>query len=120
MNKKFAEAYNYRGRAYTAMGKHDEAISDYTQAIELNPNSAESYYNRGFSYVRKIMSDKNSVKQDYEKAIPDFTKAIQLNPAHSCSYLYRSLCYNMIGDYDKYLLDGDMYKKLGSEKCYPN
>ncbi|MEI6687473.1 MAG: tetratricopeptide repeat protein, partial [Planctomycetota bacterium] len=46
--------------------KYPEAIADYTKAIELNPNLATAYYNRGI--VLKSLGKT-------EAAIADFTKA---------------------------------------------
>ena len=88
LNPNYAVAYNIRGNAYRKKGEHDEgclgekcppkdneysekAIADYTKAIELNPNYAEAYSNRGNMYYRKG----NSVK-----AIADYKTALQLNP----------------------------------------
>ena len=32
---------------------YDHAIADYNKAIELKPNSAEAYHNRGNTYGKK-------------------------------------------------------------------
>jgi len=48
---------------------YDGAISDYTKAIELNPNLASVYYNRGIA---------KKMKGDIEGANADFTKAKML------------------------------------------
>ncbi len=53
------------------MGDHDEAIADYSQAIRLNPNSAQPFYNRGLSYANK---------GDYRGAIADFDRALAVEP----------------------------------------
>ena len=47
------------------------AIADYNKAIELNPNFADAYNNRGLA--------KYDLK-DYKGAIADYNKAIELNP----------------------------------------
>ena len=44
-----AEAYLRRGDQYAAAQDYDRAISDYTQAIKLNPDYAEAYNNRGYA-----------------------------------------------------------------------
>jgi len=41
------EIYYNRGVAYHKKGLFDEAIADYTRAIEINPEDAEAYHNRG-------------------------------------------------------------------------
>jgi tetratricopeptide (TPR) repeat protein len=35
---------------YGLHGQYDQAIADYTKAIELNPRDADAYYNRGNAY----------------------------------------------------------------------
>jgi tetratricopeptide (TPR) repeat protein len=59
------------------MGKREEAIADYTQAIQLNPGDATAYNNRGSSYA--AMGKR-------EEAIADYTQAIQLNPEDAAAY----------------------------------
>jgi len=43
----YAGTYNNRGVAYYMKGEYDRAIRDYNKAIELKPDCAEAYYNRG-------------------------------------------------------------------------
>ena len=52
------------------MGDTSVALSDFSKAIEINPDDV-SYYNRGNCYNRL---------GDYEKAILDFNISIELNP----------------------------------------
>src|SRR4029079_1744820 len=40
-------------------------------AIQQNPNNAQEYARRGYTYAEM---------RDYEKAIPDFQQALKLNP----------------------------------------
>lgn len=64
--------------------RYDEAISEYTKAIELNPNSEAAYLDRGNDYVRKLQ---------FDLAIADFNKAIELNPNDEAAYLARGIAY---------------------------
>jgi tetratricopeptide (TPR) repeat protein len=50
-------------------GDHDKALADFNKAIELNPNYALAYNNRGIAYFNK---------RDYEKAWDDVRKAQKL------------------------------------------
>jgi tetratricopeptide (TPR) repeat protein len=38
-----AEAYNNRGLAYSDKGQYDQAISDFTKALEIKPRFAAAY-----------------------------------------------------------------------------
>ena len=55
------------------------AIQDYDKAIELNPNSAYAYNNRGYA--------KFQLQEDYQ-AIEDYDKAIELDPNYAQAYHY--------------------------------
>ena len=60
--------------------KNEDAISDYTKAIEINPLYAHAYNNRGTCYYQHflgILLDDLGRKED---AIKDYTKAIEINP----------------------------------------
>jgi len=62
----------------------DKKIEYYTKAIELNPEYAEAYCNRGFAYDNK---------GEYDRAIEDYNKAIELNPEFAEVYNNRGLAY---------------------------
>lgn len=63
-------AYWNRGVAYGTIGQYDKAISDYTQAIALQPTGA-AYALRGYTYERKGARD---------QAIADYRTALRLSP----------------------------------------
>ena len=63
----YSEAYNNRGAAYFELKKYEQAISDATKAIELDPShAATAYQMRGESY--KKLGDKEKAKADFAKA----------------------------------------------------
>jgi tetratricopeptide (TPR) repeat protein len=45
-----AAAYDNRGACYRLKGQFDRALQDIERSIRLNPNSAETYNNRGQVY----------------------------------------------------------------------
>ena len=65
------------------------AISDYTKAIELNPNFTKAYKYRGHS--------KNDLK-DYYGAISDYTKTIELDPNFADAYRNIGIAKEQLGD----------------------
>ncbi len=51
------------------LGNYVEAITNYTQDLQLNPHNAAAYYNRG--EVRSKLGDKNGAIADLKKAEQD-------------------------------------------------
>jgi tetratricopeptide (TPR) repeat protein len=62
--------YVIRGDIHNNLGDKQEAMNDYTQALDLNPNVAYTYTARGS--VRKELGDNKG-------AIDDYTQALRLN-----------------------------------------
>jgi tetratricopeptide (TPR) repeat protein len=71
-----------RGVENVKANRYEEGLDYFNRVIELDPDNALAYYNRGYCYY--------SMKQ-YEQAVPAFDKAIELNPRDSISYLYKGL-----------------------------
>jgi tetratricopeptide (TPR) repeat protein len=72
-----AKFYNNRGTTFGEKGQYDQAISDFNNAIEINPRYIKAYNNRGIVY--RLMGQ-------YDKAISDFNKAIEINPLDAEGY----------------------------------
>ncbi len=64
-------AYYNRGNAYLAKGNYDQAISDYTKVLEINPDFADAHNNLGYAYSESGM---------YKEAIDAFKQAIRIDP----------------------------------------
>ncbi|TBR15868.1 tetratricopeptide repeat protein, partial [bacterium] len=77
--KEYTQGYNYL----------DEAISEFTRAIENSPNYAGAYYNRAVAYIHK---------GNYDQAISDCTKAIELKPNYAEAYYFRGVAYGGKGN----------------------
>jgi tetratricopeptide (TPR) repeat protein len=58
---KDAEFYFNRGFTSHEKGQYDQAISDYTKALEINPKLAEAYLNRGGAYAKKGQLDQGDL-----------------------------------------------------------
>ena len=54
------DAYNSRGHIRYLWVEFDDAISDYSEAIKLDPNFAVAYYNRGQIHYRLGISSQCS------------------------------------------------------------
>ncbi|MDC3093854.1 tetratricopeptide repeat protein [Prochlorococcus sp. AH-716-M10] len=90
-------SYSARGISYLNLKQYDNAIIDFTKAIELNPTSANLHFNRGLC---------NHYKEKWFIAIVDFSVAISfskvLDPEY---YYYRGLSKNGSKKYEDAIED---------------
>ena len=93
-----------KGWHYSDKGLQDEAIAEFNNAIQTNPNSAEAYYFRGGAYAQK---------NDFDKAVSDYNKAIEINPEYGDAYYNRALVYLAKQKYDLAWQDVHKAEKLG-------
>jgi tetratricopeptide (TPR) repeat protein len=134
-----ANAYRSRGNSHLENGDYDRAISDYTEAILLNPQDAEAYFWR--AYVHSQNGDNDAaiidyterirLNEDYESyrnrgfahsqngdndaAISDYTEAIRLNPEDALTYYWRGEAHNGIGNRAEAKADFCIAMELGDE-----
>jgi len=99
-----AEECFYRGVANAKKADLDQAISDFSNAIELNPGLAEAYYNRGLAFIKK---------NNLDFAIEDFNKAVEINPKYKEAFNNRAVAYFKKQEYEKALQDTQKAQKLG-------
>lgn len=115
-----------RATAYRGMKKYGKAEQDLSQALKLNPKSAEAYYHRGWirfrdrrwdearqdldaaifhrpDYFQALMSRAYLLRKqsNYREAIADFTRALKLKPKHSNGFAARGSAYFHIGKLDR-------------------
>ena len=86
------EAYNNRGLAYHELKQYDNAIKDYSQAIELDPAQVTAYNNRGNSYYER---------NEYQLALADFNQSLQRKPDYAKAHLNRGLVYYQMDKTDQ-------------------
>ena len=82
------------------------AISDYTEAIRIDPNDKSNYKNRGVSKGRL---------QDYYGAISDYNKALEIDPNDTELYVNRSIEKEKIGDIEGACLDAKKAVSMGDK-----
>lgn len=71
-NQKSSEVYQKRGNAYFAIKKFDLAVSDYTKALNNNPDNPQ------IIYIMRGLSKSLLEKEDNKGACADFRKAKNL------------------------------------------
>ncbi len=98
-----AQVYNGLGIAYSAKGKHNQAIKDYSEAIHLRPNHAWAYNNRCWSY---------GLLHRAEEALHDCDEALRLLPDQPEFLDSRALAYWLLDDKDKARHDLDQAHQL--------
>ncbi|MCA9016518.1 MAG: tetratricopeptide repeat protein [Planctomycetaceae bacterium] len=82
-NEHYQQAY-----ALGTEGKHQEAIAEYTKAIEYFPLFYEAIDNRAFSYMDL---------GDYESALNDFESSLQVEPNGDAAFFSKGECLMKLG-----------------------
>ena len=103
---------------------YQEAITEFTTAIQLDPLYVDAYLARGIAYYRMLnyeesIKDYNTVidldpdnpkvylnlgnthrmqRGQHQQAIQDYGKAIQLDPDYANAYIYRGAAYQWLGN----------------------
>lgn len=72
-----AEVYMNRGVAKSQLGEYEEALADYSKAIQLKPDYAEAYYHRGLT---------NTLLEKHQDSLTDYNEAIRLKPGYVEAY----------------------------------
>lgn len=93
-----AIALTMRAYAYGQKGDMQQAIKDYTEAIEQAPTLTDAYLGRGHTY--------NGLEQ-WEEAINDFSQALELEPNLPAIYASRGNAYNSLEQWEKAIEDFD-------------
>ena len=88
------EYYTLRGNFYSAIKDNDNALKDYTTAIELVPDEMKKYY-----YPNRIALYKKL--KDYDRAVEDCKRIIELDPAYVRNYEKLIQLYKDTGEKEK-------------------
>jgi len=139
-----ARAYTARGIAYGNKQDYDQAIADYTQAIEIDPKKALNYNDRCFAHDNKneldlAIADCDQAisldpklwraylnrgvayyhKQDYDRAIADYNQAIQIEAKYAGAFEKRGIAYDDKQDYGHAIADYKQAIELDPASAYP-
>ncbi len=85
------KVHRERGNAYKHLGKYEQAIQDFTQAIETDPRDWRAYFWRAGAYEGL---------QEYQRSIQDLTEVLQRRPdnENTGTYYWLGEIYERIGD----------------------
>ena len=84
------------GKFLIMIGQLDKAIEAFNKTIELNPDDADSYNDRGIAFF---------LKGHNACAIADYDIAIRIKPEYDEAYNNRGVVYNYLGKYDYAIAD---------------
>ncbi|MBS0540680.1 MAG: tetratricopeptide repeat protein [Proteobacteria bacterium] len=122
INRREVAAWKNRGLVYKRKGDLDQAISDFTEALNILGNgagmspitgqpapaganasyfkavadtteAADTYYQRGLVYLDKGGKNRQQAIPLFDKAIADFNQAIKLNPTAAAHYVGRASAF---------------------------
>jgi lipoprotein NlpI len=94
-----AEIASFRSSAYVNSGlkaKDDLAITDFSEAIRLNPLNTLAYINRGKAYQEQ---------GELDRAIADYSEAIRLRPSSATAHYNRGNAFSLQGDFAPAIAD---------------
>jgi tetratricopeptide (TPR) repeat protein len=98
-----ATEYFRSGLRYFKAGNYQEAVNEYSKALQLDSRDVATYYNRGIAYDNLKL---------YQQSISDFDKAINLISDNSRlasfdsqTYAYRGIVYNKLANYQMAISD---------------
>jgi tetratricopeptide (TPR) repeat protein len=86
------------GLAYSQKGLIDEAVSEFKQALECNPDLAQAYVNLGGLYMR--------TGADTAKSIEANLRALEIDPNLGPAHSNLAFCYLRDGQPDKAVAHG--------------
>lgn len=86
------------GNKFRDEGDNKRAEKFFSEAIDLNPENALAWHNRGWAYVEE---------KKYKEALADFDKAAELNPNSELPYLGRGWTYNQQKKYEAAIREYD-------------
>jgi putative GTP pyrophosphokinase len=98
--------YKHRGMANFAQSHYEEAIEDFSHALENDTASYKAAYYRGVV---------KSVLQRYSEAIDDFTLSLEINPYQNFTLYRRGQAYYHLEDYPAALADCEASLALDPE-----
>ena len=91
--------YFYRAVAHQALEQYNEAMIDYTKAIQINPKMTDAYYNRAYINLTR----KDIENPDLKKIITDLEKALEIDPEFIDALYAMACAQKKLGDYHKTL-----------------
>ena len=112
-----ASAYEIQGQKKYRANDYKEAIALFDKAIQLNPETWVSYYNRGTAKFRLAESAKKHgnagrARELYQAAIDDYTQTLEKAPWNVSAYRNRGFAKAELGQEEAAKADFEKAKEL--------
>jgi tetratricopeptide (TPR) repeat protein len=104
------EAHTILGVAYENLGRHQEAIESYKQAIRIKPDYAKAHYGLGLVYASPDLCR-------WQEAIEALKQAIRIKPDYVEAHFFLGVTYLMTGDKGSALEEYKILKTLDVDKA---
>ena len=102
------EAYYNLGVTYDSLGRHQEAVVAFKQAIRIKPDYAEAHYELGAAY---------GCLGRFEDVIESCKQAIRIKPDYAKAHCLLGVAYETIGDKGSALEEYKILKTLDTEQA---
>ncbi len=96
----------YIGLTAYQKGKYEDALKHYDQAIDINPQFAEAYNNRGITKDRLGR---------HEEAIADYDQATRINPQFAEAYYNRGTTKDVLGRHEEAIANYDQAIRINPQ-----
>ncbi|HVU08303.1 MAG TPA: sigma-70 family RNA polymerase sigma factor [Verrucomicrobiae bacterium] len=100
-----AQEYYERAQKHEMNHEYEAQLEDLNKAIELDPNMAEAYFERGNLYAENLPKEKGG----YEKAVADYTSSLEIKPNDASARWNRATYYVNVGKYNEAIADWTTY-----------
>lgn len=114
MKSDWAIPYFYKAACYDALEKSEEAVANYSKAIEYDNSMTDAYYNR----AKLILSDKTASEDKINSAIKDLEKALELDPKFADALFALASAYKKLKQYHKSLETLEKLLEISPEHLY--
>jgi tetratricopeptide (TPR) repeat protein len=124
------QAYRLRGREYRRHGKYEDALADYSRALEIDHRDHRAAWGRGETH--RLMCQHDEALEDftraialapevawaiasrgqeywemgrYQDALADFSRALEIDPGDAWTVAFRGQTHRALGRHDEALAD---------------
>jgi tetratricopeptide (TPR) repeat protein len=82
--------FRNRGISFRRKGQKELALTDFDEAIRLDPKDWDAFFQRGFT---------NYTANEFQRAVQDLDQAIKLNPRNGGCFYIRGCAYHSLGEH---------------------